>query len=131
MPIKRGVSRKSRGDIAYRDYRIYLWPRKDAASMPQTIELAPRSDGARYRRLTLSLERDGVLALASHEMGAHPDDVWGLDDAEVTLTIPADQLGRLAMALAAELLEGQTDALARLREVCDDHGIEARLANWT
>jgi len=99
--------------------------------MPQTVELAPRSDGARYRRVTLRLERDGALALASHEMGAGQDAAWGLDDAEVELTIPADQLGRLALALAGELLAGRADAVARLRAFCEDHGVEARLARWT
>jgi hypothetical protein len=98
---------------------------------PQTVELSPRSDGARYLRVTLELAADGGLALASHEMGAAPEAAWGLDDAEVTLTVAADQLGPLALALAGELLAGKPDAVARLRDLCEAHGIEARIACWT
>jgi hypothetical protein len=95
------------------------------------VELLPRSDGPRYRRVTLALSRDGALALASHEMGAAPEAAWGLDDAEVTLTVAADQLGRLTLALASELLAGRADAVDRLRELCEAHGVEARVACWT
>ena len=97
----------------------------------RAVELSPRSDGARYRRVTLALAPDGGLALASHEMGAAPGAVWGLDDAEVTLTVAADELGPLALALARELLAGHPDAVGRLRDLCEAHGIEARIACWT
>ena len=97
----------------------------------RAVELSPRSDGARYRRVTLALAPDGALALASHEMGAAPEAAWGLDDAEMTLTVAADQIGPLVLALASELLAGQPDAVGRLRDLCEAHGIEARVACWT
>jgi len=52
-----------------------------------SIDLAPRSDGARYRRVTLLLEDDGSVTLRSHEMGAELAAPW-LDDDEVTLALP-------------------------------------------
>jgi len=44
---------------------------------PKSVELAPKSDGARYRRVTLSVEVGGALELASHEMGASIEAAWG------------------------------------------------------
>lgn len=103
----------------------------DSAFRRETIELAPRSDGARFRRLTLMTEPDGALTLRSHDMGAAPEAAWGLDDDEVTLTIPAGQVGRFALALAAEHLAGGADAVARLSEFCEAHDVPHRFARWT
>ncbi|HWD67479.1 MAG TPA: hypothetical protein VG227_05905 [Caulobacteraceae bacterium] len=97
----------------------------------ETIELAPRSDGTRYRRVTLHIEPGGALVLRSHDMGAAPEAAWGLDDDEVTLSVPAGQAGRLAPALAAELLAGGADAIARLADLCVARGVPHRLAHWT
>ena len=102
-----------------------------APSPPRSIELAPRSDGARYRRVTLLIEADGSLTLRAHEMGAASEAAWGLDDDEVTLTVPAGQVARLALALAAELLAGGADAIDRLDELCAAHDVPHRLARWT
>ena len=97
----------------------------------QTIELAPRSDGARYLRVTLLIEPDGALVLRSHDMGATQEAAWGLDDDEVTLSVPAGQAGRLALALAAEFLAGGADAIVRLAELCEARDVPYRLARWT
>jgi hypothetical protein len=97
----------------------------------QRLELAPRSDGARYRRVTLAIARDGAIVLSAHEMGADPRAVWGLDDDEVTLSVPRDQVGRLALALGAEILGGGGDAVRRLAEICEDHQIPCRISPWT
>jgi hypothetical protein len=94
-------------------------------------ELLPRSDGARYRRLTLTQERDGAVVLHWHDMGGGPGAAWGLDDEEVTLRVPADQVGRLALALATELLNGRTDAVAALSAICEEHGVDHQVALWT
>lgn len=97
---------------------------------PRTLELAPRSDGARYRRVALALEGGG-LVLSSHEMGASLEAAWGLDDAEVTLQIAPDQVARLALALVADRLAGGDDAVRALAELCDEHGVDYRTACWT
>jgi hypothetical protein len=94
------------------------------------IELLPRSDGARRRRLTLSHDGDGGLVLAWHEMGAAWDAPW-TDDEEVTLEVPKEQLATLALALAAELFRGRADAVRRLAAICEAHDIEHRIALWS
>lgn len=102
-----------------------------APSRAETIELAPRSDGARYRRVTLRIEPDGALTLQSHEMGAGREAAWGLDDDEVTLSVPAGRVGRLALALAAEVLANGAGAIARLADICEAHEVPCRVARWT
>jgi hypothetical protein len=81
---------------------------------PQRLELAPRSDGARYRRVTLAVERNGSISLNALDVGAGPAAAWGLDDEEVTLSVPPEQVARLAAALAAEVLKGGQGAVERL-----------------
>jgi hypothetical protein len=94
------------------------------------IELLPRSDGARRRRLTLSHNHDGGLVLTWHEMGAASEAPW-TDDEEVTLEVPKEQLATLALALAEELFRGRTDAVPRLVAICEAHDIEHRVALWS
>jgi hypothetical protein len=94
------------------------------------LELLPRADGPRYHSVTLAIEGGGVV-LRSHEMGAKPEDAWGLDDEEVTLTVTADQAGRLALALVAELLRGDRNAVRRLADICEAHDVSCRVACWT
>jgi hypothetical protein len=98
---------------------------------PHSLELAPRSDGARYRRVRLSLGPDGGVALSVHEMDADPRAPWGLDDDEVTLSVAPDQVARLALALAANILGGGQDAVARLARICEDHDVPCRIACWS
>jgi len=98
---------------------------------PQRLELAPRSDGARYRRVTLAVEESGAITLAAHEMGAGPGAEWGLDDEEVTLSVASEQVARLAAALAAEILKGGKDAVGRLAQICETNDVPCRIACWS
>jgi hypothetical protein len=98
---------------------------------PESLELSPRSDGARYRRVTLTLERDGAVVLRAHEMGGSLEAAWGLDDDEVTLSVPPEAIGRLTVALAAELLKGGENAVDHLMEICEAHDVSFRTACWT
>ncbi|HTX51559.1 MAG TPA: hypothetical protein VME40_19455 [Caulobacteraceae bacterium] len=81
--------------------------------------------------MTLTVERYGAITLRSHEMGAGADAAWGLDDEEVTLSVAPDQVGRLAVALAAEILSGGHDTVARLSRICEDHDVPCRIACWS
>jgi hypothetical protein len=94
-------------------------------------ELSRRSDGARYRRVTLTIEGSGAITLNAHEMGGGADAAWGLDDDEVTLSVPADQVARLALALAAEILDGGKDQVSRLAEICEANDVPCRIACWS
>jgi hypothetical protein len=93
--------------------------------------LLPRSDGARYRQLTLALGAGGGLALTSHEMGGSLEAAWGADDNETTLTLRSDAVARLAFAMLCEQLQGRPDGLERLASICEQYGIETELACWT
>ena len=98
---------------------------------PLRLELAPRTDGARYRRVTLAVDCNGSITLSAHEMGAAPEAAWGLDDDEVTLSVAPEQVARLAAALAAEILKGGKDAVARLATICETNDVPCRIARWS
>jgi hypothetical protein len=92
--------------------------------------LSPLSDGARYNRVALAAQPDGSLRLTSHQMGASLEAAWGLDDQEVELLIAPDQVAVLALALAAAKL-GRDRTVHDLVELCQEHGVDFRLACWT
>jgi hypothetical protein len=79
----------------------------------------------------LGVADEGSVVLRTHEMGASLEGAWGVDDDEVTLTMPADQVARLALAPAAEVLKGGDNALARLSKICEAHDVSCRVASWT
>jgi hypothetical protein len=97
----------------------------------QTVDLAPRSDGARYRRVTLAVEPDGAITLNALDLGAGPGAEWGLDEEELSLSVPPEQVGRLALALAAEVLKGGEDAVQRLAKICEANDVSCRIATWS
>jgi len=96
-----------------------------------SLELAPRSDGARHRRVTLALEPDGAVTLNVLDLGAGSGAEWGLDEDEVSLSVPPQQVGRLALALAAEVLKGGDRAVERLARICEANDVSCRIANWS
>jgi pyridoxine 5'-phosphate synthase PdxJ len=98
---------------------------------PHRVELAPRSDGARYRRVTLTVDAYGSITLNAHEIGAETGAGWGLDEEEVTLSVASDQVARLAAALAAEILKGGKDAVSRLAQICEMNDVPCRIACWS
>jgi hypothetical protein len=98
---------------------------------PEHIELAPRSDGGRYRRLTLALEADGSLVLSSHSTGASMIAAWGEDDQEITVRVPSSELARLAFSLLAEKLRDEPDAARVLADLCEEHALDFEVASWT
>ena len=97
----------------------------------QSLELARRSDGARYRRVTLAVEPDGTVTLNELDLGAGAGAEWGLDEAEVSLSVRPEQVGRLALALAAEVLKGGDGAVKRLARICEANDVCCRIANWS
>lgn len=94
-------------------------------------ELAPRSDGGRYRRVTLALDPDGSVILNALDLGAGAGAEWGLDEEEVSLSVPPEQVGRLALALAAEILKGGKDAVKQLAAICEANDVSCRIADWS
>lgn len=94
-------------------------------------DLIAPSDGARYRRLTLEIDADGSLLLTSHALGGSLEAAWGLDDEEITVRVPASHLPRLAMAAAAQCLQGRPDAAEAMIELCEANDVSFQAALWT
>jgi len=76
------------------------------------------------------LGRSARASWAPTVMGAGVGAEWGLDDEEVTLNVPPEQVGRLALALAAEILKGGKDAVNQLAEICEVNDVPCRIACW-
>lgn len=73
---------------------------------------------------------DGGIALEGHDVGEAPRRSFGSDDYEYTLTIPADGLQQLALALLKDRLAGDLSAVSTLRSICSEHDIPARFRSY-
>lgn len=76
-------------------------------------------------KISISLQQvpDGGLSLAGHDTGKAPRECFGSDDYEYVLTVPADGLLPLTMALLAEKYRSDPSAVSRLRDFCQGHSI--------
>lgn len=75
--------------------------------------------------ITISLDEssDGGINLSGHDVGKAPRECFGSDDYEYVLTIPAESLRLLAMALLMEKYADDASAVSQLRDYCDKHAV--------
>ncbi len=104
----------------------------EVAGPPRRVQrlLAP-SDGPRYRQIVLTLGAAGDIGLALHEMGGSPTAPWGFDDLEITARLDPAAATRLTFDTLVGRLNGHADALERLLELCEAHGVIPEIACWT
>lgn len=84
-------------------------------------------------RTTVSVEllADGSLQVFYYDIGADAQRIFGDSDYEAWLTVPPDQLGKLAIALIAAQYTGRPDALSALRTFCAAEGVAHESGSWT
>ncbi|HEU0099174.1 MAG TPA: hypothetical protein VFQ67_10410 [Allosphingosinicella sp.] len=73
--------------------------------------------------ITLELLPDGSLQLFYYDIGEDARRTFGDSDYEAWITVPAGELGKLAMALLAEKYTGRHDARSDFASFCEAKGI--------
>jgi hypothetical protein len=92
-------------------------------------ELA-REAGIEYRRVTLTCDAGGAIAIEAHDMGPTVQEVWDHDDYEFGVTVPAASVALLAFALLKEKFAGDLPAVDALRDFCQKHEIPYTFHAW-
>jgi hypothetical protein len=95
----------------------------------QVIEIA-RQEGAEFRSVRLALEDDGTIKMDAQDIGPTVTRIWGDDDYEFGVSVPAASLPQLAFELLREKFLGQLGAVDAFREWCTTHGVQHEFDSW-
>ena len=89
-----------------------------------------RQDGAEFRSIRLNVHADGSVKLDAQDMGEGVEKIWGDDDYEFWVDIPAKALHKLVFALIREKYSGRSGAVDEFRAFCEKEGIENKWDSW-
>jgi len=89
-----------------------------------------RQEGAEFRSVRLSVGPDGVR-LDAHDMGRLVEQVWGDEDYEFWVDVPAMEIHNLLFALLRERYAGRSGAVDEFRAFCEKEGINHKWDSWT
>ena len=89
-----------------------------------------RQEGAEFRSVRLSVRSDGAIRLDAQDMGKSTKEIWGDDDYEFWVDVPATALPKLVFALMREKYSGRSGAVDEFRAFCEEEGIEHQWDSW-
>jgi hypothetical protein len=90
-----------------------------------------RQEGAHFRSIRLSVETNGSVRLDAQDMGELVEQVWGDDDYEFWVDVPAKEIRKLVFALLRDRYLDQSDAVDKFRAFCEREGIAHKWMSWT
>ena len=89
-----------------------------------------RQEGDPFRSVRLSVNADGSVRLDAQDMGKHVKEVWGDDDYEFWIDVPATALRKLVFVLLSEKYVGRSGAIDEFRAFCKKAEIEHEWDSW-
>jgi hypothetical protein len=89
-----------------------------------------RQEGAAFRSIRLNVNADGSVKLDAQDMGKGVEEIWGDDDYEFWVDVPAKALHKLVFALIREKYSGRSGAVDEFRAFCEKEGIENKWGSW-
>jgi hypothetical protein len=90
-----------------------------------------RQEGDNFRSVRLNVRSDGSIRLDAQDMGKLVEEVWGDDDYEFWVDVPATALHKLVFALIREKYSGRSGSVDEFRAFCTKEGIEHKWDSWT
>jgi hypothetical protein len=89
-----------------------------------------RQEGAEFRSVCLAVNADGSVKLDAQDMGPGVEKIWGDDDYEFWVDVPAAALHKMVFALLREKYSGRGGAVDEFRAFCKKEGIEHKWDSW-
>jgi hypothetical protein len=89
-----------------------------------------RQEGDNFRSVRLSVYADGSVRLDAQDMGKVVEEVWGDDDYEFWVDVPATALRKLVYALIREKYLGRSGSVDEFRAFCIENEIEHEWDSW-
>jgi hypothetical protein len=89
-----------------------------------------RQEGENFRSVRLTVHSDGSVRLDAQDMGKVVEEMWGDDDYEFWVDVPATALHKLVFALIREKYLGRSGSVDEFRAFCAAQGIEHKWDSW-
>lgn len=80
--------------------------------------------------ISASVEVNGDLVLECCDVGPFVEEVWGDEDYEFSVTIPAERRDWVLLYLLQERFGDDVSAVGSFREWVEERGIAYRFMNW-
>ena len=89
-----------------------------------------RQEGDEFRSIRLSVSAEGAVRLDAQDMGKLTKEIWGDDDYEFWVDVPATALPKLVFALIRDKYSGRNGSVDEFRALCEREGIEHTWDSW-
>ena len=89
-----------------------------------------RQEGDEFRSIRLSVSAEGSVRLDAQDMGKLTQKIWGDDDYEFWVDVPATALPKLVFALIRDKYSGRNGSVDEFRALCEREGIEHTWDSW-
>ena len=80
--------------------------------------------------LAATTSSGGDFEMAGLDIGRAPQEVWGHDDYEYTVTVAAAEKDRLLLALVKKIYGGDPMGTSHLMELLDAEGVPYSFSRW-
>jgi hypothetical protein len=89
-----------------------------------------RQEGDPFHSVCLTVNADGSIKLDAQDMGKGVEKIWGDDDYEFWVDVPATACHKLVFALLREKYSGRSEAVEEFRAFCKKEEIENKWGSW-
>jgi hypothetical protein len=89
-----------------------------------------RQDGDAFRSIRLCVKPDGSIKMDAQDMGKTVEEVWGDDDYEFWVDVPAMALHKLVFSLLRKKYTARSAAVDEFCAFCKKEGIEHKWQSW-
>ena len=90
-----------------------------------------RQEGDQFRAVDLTVNAGGSVKLYAQDMGVDVKEIWGDDEYEFWVDVPARELHKLVFALLREKYSGRSQAVTEFKEFCGKEEIKHEFQSWT
>ena len=97
--------------------------------MSEVIKLVSQG-GSTSIHIEARIGDEGQLLLSGQDIGEAPEQIFGKDDYEYWLTVPASEKDRLLLALIEKAYKGNASVISELREFLESKDIPCEFHSY-
>lgn len=95
-----------------------------------SVKIARREEPGITISIHARLNSDGSLRLEGGDIGERVKELWGDDDYEYWVDVPASEVGRLLLLLLKEKYDGDLQAVSNFKTLCESNAIAHSFFSW-
>ena len=95
------------------------------------VAIAKRERPGLVAIIRASLKAEGTLIFGGQDLGDDVKPVWGDDEYEYEVVVPASEIGRVVLLLLKQKFDGDLEAVEKFKNFCETNEIVHRFDTWT